>query len=121
MVSVKGNVSQKYVSPNLEKIYPSGTKSIKVLIIVKTELLSAEPIAWKNTGNISAGTIGMKLNPMNLKPMRPISITRGSDENTFNIGTGKSIKHKAPKVIKLNPNFIEVVSVLLHRFKFLAA
>lgn len=41
----------------------------------------APPIAWKNTGVNSENTAGMKLSPIILNAVTPISITDVSDEN----------------------------------------
>ena len=39
------------------------------------ELLKLEPTAWKNTGNVSEDTSGMKLIPMIRNAFIPMSIT----------------------------------------------
>ena len=115
MTSVTGYVIQNQLRPSLENIQPSGTKRNTVLTTVSIELLKLCPTAWKNTGNISEVTIGMKLIPTKRKPTVPISITALFEVNTDSIGPGIITKHSVPRNISTMPKSTEVDRVFLQR------
>ena len=75
----------------------------------------APPIAWKNTGVNSENTAGMKLSPIILNAVTPISITAVSDENICISWAGINSKHIIHTIIKLPANINESVIIPLHR------
>ena len=110
-----GKVSQKKSKPRREKTYPNGTKRITVLKTVRKELLKDKSQSLKNNGDISEVTMGIKLNPINLKAHIPIFMTSSSLVKTLNIGPAINSKHKVPKSISAIPKRIDSLTVFRHR------